>query len=32
MSSDAFIALGFMAQIAVVWLAFALGKDAGRYG
>lgn len=32
MSSDAFLALGFVAQVAVVWLAFTLGKDAGRFG
>lgn len=32
MSSDAFLALGFVAQVAVVWLAFTLGRDVGRYG
>lgn len=32
MSSDAFLALGFVAQVAVVWLAYSLGRDVGRFG
>lgn len=31
MSSLAFIALSLVAEIAVVWLAFTLGRDVGRY-
>lgn len=31
MSSDAFLALGFVAQVAVVWLAYSLGRDVGRF-
>lgn len=32
MSSDAFLALGLVAQVAVVWLAYSLGRDVGRFG
>lgn len=32
MSSVAFIVLSLFAEIAVVWLAYTLGRDVGRYG